>query len=167
MFKIVWLSLLICSFGSLSTLDMATAIQHLRELDPEMQVLGAAYIQHECYNDSDAKDEVLKKFKPVVGIPLVISSPHWETRSWNVFSFKWFWWMPLHVCWHTYIQCCYSFASVLVRCSTCCSTFDAVNVSGLCPVCRCWMSGIQQRLKLLSYMTHYSCSSALRIECEW
>lgn len=37
---------------------MATAVQHLREPDPEMQVLGAAYIQHECYNDSDAKVEV-------------------------------------------------------------------------------------------------------------
>lgn len=37
---------------------MATAVQHLREPDPELQVLGAAYIQHECYNDSDAKVEV-------------------------------------------------------------------------------------------------------------
>lgn len=37
---------------------MATAIQHLREPDPDLQVLGAAYIQHECYNDSDAKVEV-------------------------------------------------------------------------------------------------------------
>lgn len=37
---------------------MATAVQHLREPDPELQVLGAAYIQHECYNDSDAKIEV-------------------------------------------------------------------------------------------------------------
>lgn len=37
---------------------MATAVQHLREPDHELQVLGAAYIQHECYNDSDAKVEV-------------------------------------------------------------------------------------------------------------
>lgn len=37
---------------------MPTAVQHLREPDPELQVLGAAYIQHECYNDSDAKVEV-------------------------------------------------------------------------------------------------------------
>lgn len=37
---------------------MATAVQNLREPDPELQVLGAAYIQHECYNDSDAKVEV-------------------------------------------------------------------------------------------------------------
>lgn len=40
---------------------MATAIQNLRDHDPELQVLGAAYIQHECYSDSDAKVEVLKE----------------------------------------------------------------------------------------------------------
>lgn len=39
---------------------MPTAVQNLRLSDPELQVLGAAYIQHECYNDSDAKKEVLK-----------------------------------------------------------------------------------------------------------
>lgn len=44
-----------CSFGRISSLDMATAVQHLSDPDPELQVLGAAFIQHECYNDSDAK----------------------------------------------------------------------------------------------------------------
>ncbi|XP_034735968.1 plakophilin-3a isoform X3 [Etheostoma cragini] len=49
------------SMGNLSginSLDMATAVQNLRELDHDLQVLGAAYIQHECYNDNDAKNEV-------------------------------------------------------------------------------------------------------------
>ncbi|XP_067446078.1 plakophilin-3a [Thunnus thynnus] len=49
------------SMGNLSginTLDMPTAVQYLREPDAALQVLGAAYIQHECYNDSDAKNEV-------------------------------------------------------------------------------------------------------------
>ncbi|KAM7003010.1 plakophilin-3a isoform 2-T2 [Tautogolabrus adspersus] len=49
------------SMGNLSgitSLDMHTAVQHLSEPDPELQVLGAAYIQHECYNDSEAKNEV-------------------------------------------------------------------------------------------------------------
>ncbi|KAI3371245.1 hypothetical protein L3Q82_023856, partial [Scortum barcoo] len=49
------------SMGNLSgiaTLNMPAAVQNLRESDPELQVLGAAYIQHECYNDSNAKDEV-------------------------------------------------------------------------------------------------------------
>ncbi|XP_060891534.1 plakophilin-3a isoform X2 [Labrus mixtus] len=49
------------SMGNLSginSLDMHTAVQNLSEPDPELQVLGAAYIQHECYNDSEAKNEV-------------------------------------------------------------------------------------------------------------
>lgn len=45
---------------------MATAVQHLGESDPELQVMGAAYIQHECYNDSDAKVEVGTQTKLVV-----------------------------------------------------------------------------------------------------
>nr|XP_033490177.1 plakophilin-3a [Epinephelus lanceolatus] len=49
------------SMGNLSgiaSLDMPTAVQNLREPDHDLQVLGAAYIQHECYNNSDAKNEV-------------------------------------------------------------------------------------------------------------
>ncbi|XP_037624111.1 plakophilin-3a isoform X1 [Sebastes umbrosus] len=49
------------SMGNLSginSLDMPTAVQNLREDDHDLQVLGAAYIQHECYNDNDAKNEV-------------------------------------------------------------------------------------------------------------
>uniref|UniRef100_A0A3Q2ZMB0 Plakophilin 3a n=1 Tax=Hippocampus comes TaxID=109280 RepID=A0A3Q2ZMB0_HIPCM len=42
--------------GSMGNLN--GAVQYLREPDPDLQVLGAAYIQHECYNDSDAKNEV-------------------------------------------------------------------------------------------------------------
>lgn len=51
--------MLICCFARINALDMATAVQNLREPDAELQVLGAAYIQHECYNDSDAKNEVV------------------------------------------------------------------------------------------------------------
>ncbi|XP_077372770.1 plakophilin-3-like isoform X2 [Festucalex cinctus] len=46
------------NLNGIETLDMAQAVQYLREPDPDLQVLGAAYIQHECYNDSDAKNEV-------------------------------------------------------------------------------------------------------------
>ncbi|AWP08327.1 putative plakophilin-3 isoform 2 [Scophthalmus maximus] len=49
------------SIGNLSGinyLDMPAAVQHLREPDHDLQVLGAAYIQHECYNDNEAKNEV-------------------------------------------------------------------------------------------------------------
>ncbi|KAF3854923.1 hypothetical protein F7725_022978 [Dissostichus mawsoni] len=49
------------SMGNLSginSLDMPSAVQNLREEDHDLQVLGAAYIQHECYSDNDAKNEV-------------------------------------------------------------------------------------------------------------
>lgn len=48
------------SFTRIASLDMPTAVQNLRESDHDLQVLGAAYIQHECYNNSDAKNEVLQ-----------------------------------------------------------------------------------------------------------
>ncbi|XP_039989633.1 plakophilin-3-like isoform X2 [Xiphias gladius] len=46
------------NLSGLTSLDMPTAVQHLRESDHDLQVLGAAYIQHECYNDNEAKNEV-------------------------------------------------------------------------------------------------------------
>ena len=58
-FNSLYLNLFMCSFGRIASLDMPTAVNHLRESDPELQVLGAAYIQHECYNDSEAKNAVL------------------------------------------------------------------------------------------------------------
>ncbi|XP_028304320.1 plakophilin-3 isoform X2 [Gouania willdenowi] len=49
------------SMGNLSGIDsqdIPTAVGNLREPDPELQVLGAAYIQHRCYSDKESKDEV-------------------------------------------------------------------------------------------------------------
>ncbi|XP_041852232.1 plakophilin-3a isoform X2 [Melanotaenia boesemani] len=46
------------NLSGFATLDMATAVQHLRNPDPDLQVLGAAYIQHQCYNENEAKNEV-------------------------------------------------------------------------------------------------------------
>ncbi|KAJ3596914.1 hypothetical protein NHX12_003314 [Muraenolepis orangiensis] len=43
---------------------MPTAVQYLKESDPNLQVLGAAYIQHECYNNNDAKHEV-RRYKGI------------------------------------------------------------------------------------------------------
>ncbi|XP_069037586.1 plakophilin-3 isoform X2 [Lepisosteus oculatus] len=45
------------SNGGLNNLTMSTAVSYLSMLDPEMQLLGAAYIQHECYHNSDAKTQ--------------------------------------------------------------------------------------------------------------
>lgn len=59
---------------------MATAVQHLGEPDPELQVLGAAYIQHECYNDSDAKVAVGNQTKLVVRN---VRNYYQDTQKWT------------------------------------------------------------------------------------
>lgn len=40
------------------SLDMATAVRYLSESDTALQILGAAYIQHQCYHSNDAKKQV-------------------------------------------------------------------------------------------------------------
>ncbi|XP_060931901.1 plakophilin-3a [Limanda limanda] len=70
------------SMGNLSgitSLDMATAIQHLREPDHDLQVLGAAYIQHECYNDNDAKQEV-RRMKGIPELVRLFNSENQEVQ---------------------------------------------------------------------------------------
>ncbi|XP_045893196.1 plakophilin-3a isoform X2 [Micropterus dolomieu] len=70
------------SMGNLSginSLDMPTAVQNLREPDPELQVLGAAYIQHECYNDSNAKNEV-RRLKGIGELVKLFNSDNEEVQ---------------------------------------------------------------------------------------
>ncbi|XP_008287919.1 plakophilin-3a isoform X2 [Stegastes partitus] len=70
------------SMGNLSginSLDMATAVQNLRELDPDLQVLGAAYIQHQCYNDSEAKEEV-RRLNGIGDLVKLFNSDNQEVR---------------------------------------------------------------------------------------
>uniref|UniRef100_A0A673LY33 Plakophilin-3-like n=1 Tax=Sinocyclocheilus rhinocerous TaxID=307959 RepID=A0A673LY33_9TELE len=52
----------------LNSLDMPTAISYLDESDQNLQILGAAYIQHECYHNNDAKKQV----NQLKGIPLLV-----------------------------------------------------------------------------------------------
>uniref|UniRef100_A0A673HWQ9 Plakophilin-3-like n=1 Tax=Sinocyclocheilus rhinocerous TaxID=307959 RepID=A0A673HWQ9_9TELE len=56
------------SMGNLSGLDMPTAINYLDEPDQNLQMLGAAYIQHECYHNNDTKKQV----NQLKGIPLLV-----------------------------------------------------------------------------------------------
>lgn len=70
------------SMGNLSgiaSLDMPTAVQYLREQDADLQVLGAAYIQHECYNDSDAKNEV-RQLKGIADLVSLFNSESQEVQ---------------------------------------------------------------------------------------
>lgn len=39
-------------------IDLPSAVKYLMASDPNLQVLGAAYIQHKCYSDNDAKKQV-------------------------------------------------------------------------------------------------------------
>lgn len=54
--------------GDLQSLDMATAVRYLSESDTALQVLGAAYIQHQCYHSNDAKNQV----RTLHGIPALV-----------------------------------------------------------------------------------------------
>ncbi|XP_053338525.1 plakophilin-3a isoform X1 [Clarias gariepinus] len=59
------------SMGNLSglgSLDMSTALLHLESDDKDQQALGAAYIQHECYHNNEAKRMV----NQMRGIPLLV-----------------------------------------------------------------------------------------------
>uniref|UniRef100_A0A3Q1BET5 Plakophilin 3a n=1 Tax=Amphiprion ocellaris TaxID=80972 RepID=A0A3Q1BET5_AMPOC len=76
---ILWLNLFICSFHRINSLDMPTAVQNLREPDPELQVLGAAYIQHQCYNDSDSKEEV-RRLNGIGDLVKLFNSDNQEVR---------------------------------------------------------------------------------------
>lgn len=49
----------------MQALDMSTAVRYLSESEAALQILGAAYIQHQCYHSSSAKNQVLVVFKPV------------------------------------------------------------------------------------------------------
>ncbi|XP_020335173.1 plakophilin-3-like isoform X1 [Oncorhynchus kisutch] len=50
------------------SLDIPTAVNYLFMSDTDMQVLGAAYIQHQCYHSSDAKNQV----RLLKGVPALV-----------------------------------------------------------------------------------------------
>uniref|UniRef100_A0A9J8B6A9 Plakophilin 3a n=1 Tax=Cyprinus carpio carpio TaxID=630221 RepID=A0A9J8B6A9_CYPCA len=56
------------NLSGLNTLDIVTAVNYLDESDQNLQTLGAAYIQHECYNNKDAKKQV----NQLKGIPVLV-----------------------------------------------------------------------------------------------
>ncbi|XP_043083951.1 plakophilin-3a isoform X2 [Puntigrus tetrazona] len=56
------------NLSGLNSLDMQTAVSYLVEPDQSLQNLGAAYIQHECYHNNEAKKQVNK----LKGIPLLV-----------------------------------------------------------------------------------------------
>ncbi|XP_040893959.1 plakophilin-3a isoform X2 [Toxotes jaculatrix] len=69
----------ISNLSGIHSLDMSTAVQHLRESDKDLQVLGAAYIQHECYNDNEAKNEV-RRLKGIHDLVRLFNSENLEVQ---------------------------------------------------------------------------------------
>uniref|UniRef100_A0A3B4A9Q0 Uncharacterized protein n=1 Tax=Periophthalmus magnuspinnatus TaxID=409849 RepID=A0A3B4A9Q0_9GOBI len=71
-----------CGLGGapyINNLDMPTAVMNLREPDPEVQVIGAAYIQHECYSNSDAKNQV-RHYKGIPELVKLFNSENQEVQ---------------------------------------------------------------------------------------
>ncbi|CAL9701282.1 unnamed protein product [Knipowitschia caucasica] len=56
------------ALGGMQGLDMVTAVKYIAESDSALQVLGAAYIQHQCYHSSEAKVQV----RTLQGIPALV-----------------------------------------------------------------------------------------------
>ncbi|KAG7468368.1 hypothetical protein MATL_G00142200 [Megalops atlanticus] len=56
------------NLSGFSHMDMPTAVSYLSMDDTELQVQGAAYIQHECYHNNDAKKQVYH----LKGIPAMV-----------------------------------------------------------------------------------------------
>ncbi|XP_007578660.1 plakophilin-3 isoform X1 [Poecilia formosa] len=69
-------------FERLHSVDVPTAVSYLRMEDTGMQVLGSAYIQHICFNEERAKDEV----RELHGTELLVTlfkSPDAEVRRFS------------------------------------------------------------------------------------
>nr|XP_054588408.1 stabilin-1 isoform X5 [Nothobranchius furzeri] len=54
--------------AEMQSLDMTTAVRYLSESETALQVLGTAYIQHQCYHSNDAKNQV----RALGGIPALV-----------------------------------------------------------------------------------------------
>ncbi|XP_041131809.1 plakophilin-3-like isoform X2 [Polyodon spathula] len=65
--------------GGFSDIDMHSAVEYLAASDPALQVLGAAYIQHECYNSTDAKNQA-RSLKAIPRLVRLFNYPNQEVQ---------------------------------------------------------------------------------------
>ncbi|KAM6981053.1 plakophilin-3 [Aplochiton taeniatus] len=68
--------------GGIQGLDMPTAVSYLSQSDSAMQVLGAAYIQHQCYHSNDAKNQV-RTLRAVPALVQLFSSENQEVQRFS------------------------------------------------------------------------------------
>lgn len=65
--------------GGIHNLDMTTAVSYLSSTDVSMQMLGAAYIQHQCYHSNEAKTMV-RSLKGISALVQLFSSENQEVQ---------------------------------------------------------------------------------------
>ncbi|KTF78767.1 hypothetical protein cypCar_00022542 [Cyprinus carpio] len=68
------------ALGGIHNLDMTTAISYISSSDVAMQMLGAAYIQHQCYHSNEAKTMV-RSLKGISALVQLFSSILWNLSS--------------------------------------------------------------------------------------
>lgn len=65
--------------GGIHNLDMTTAVSYLSSTDVSMQMLGAAYVQHQCYHSNEAKTMV-RSLKGISALVQLFSSENQEVQ---------------------------------------------------------------------------------------
>ncbi|XP_041836905.1 plakophilin-3-like [Melanotaenia boesemani] len=68
-------------------LDMPTAVRYLSESDSALQILGAAYIQHQCYHSNDAKNQV-RALRGVPALVRLFSSENLEVQRYTTAAMR-------------------------------------------------------------------------------
>ncbi|XP_036391642.1 plakophilin-3-like [Megalops cyprinoides] len=63
----------------INSLDMLTAVNYLTMPDAGLQVLGAAYLQHECYHKKEAKNQV-RELKGITALVQLFESDNQEVQ---------------------------------------------------------------------------------------
>ncbi|XP_051501530.1 plakophilin-3-like isoform X2 [Myxocyprinus asiaticus] len=67
------------ALGGIHNLDMTKAVNYLSSTDVAMQMLGAAYIQHQCYHSNEAKSMV-RNLKGIQALVQLFSSENQEVQ---------------------------------------------------------------------------------------
>ncbi|NWR79829.1 PKP3 protein, partial [Centropus unirufus] len=72
-------SLLSHQSGGFDDIDLPSAVKYLIASDPNLQVLGAAYLQHKCYSDSNAKKQA-RSLQAMPKLVKLFNSPNQEVQ---------------------------------------------------------------------------------------
>ncbi|XP_065695658.1 plakophilin-3 isoform X1 [Patagioenas fasciata] len=65
--------------GGFDDIDLPSAVKYLIASDPNLQVLGAAYLQHKCYSDGNAKKQA-RSLQAMPKLVKLFNSPNQEVQ---------------------------------------------------------------------------------------